>query len=203
MCMYLSCICHALRLCTKRLQPAVLKFLNERGLLARSFAHDDFQFVHASRRKCIAQCLVNLPEKILCQFFDRRVHNWQFNTVDTGKGKARTVLAFNAQLLVRFCKRQHVAVGGRQKMLVQAFAFGPDHLFYVPKIHDVPVRPDLMRPELQPNLVVVPVQLFTESFVGDKMRGIEFEIFFHDAYFVGGGGGHCRCVAGSAERSLR
>ena len=61
-------------------------------------------------------------------------------------------------------------------MFVQAFAFGPYHLFYIPKIHDVPVRRNLMRPELQPNLVVVPVQLFTKSFVGDKMRGIEFEI---------------------------
>ena len=80
---------------------------------------------------------------------------------------------------------------------MQAFALRPYHLFNVPKIHDVAIRRDLARPELQPDLVVVPVQLFTESFVGDKMRGIELEIFFHDAYFVGGGGGgHLRGGAG-------
>jgi hypothetical protein len=92
---------------------AVLKFLNERGFLARGFTHDDFQFVHASCRKGIAQCLVQSSVKVLCQFFDRRVHNGQFDTVGTGKGKVRAVLAFNAQLLVWFGKRQHVAVGGR------------------------------------------------------------------------------------------
>lgn len=157
------------------------------SLLTGSLRHNDFHGVYSSLQQiCRVECLYDFSPHVYRQFFDGGVHNWQHDTIIEGHDESRAVLAHQDHILclwvvVRIHNLQiyDIGFGRAQKVFVEAFANDFDVLLDLSKIQNVSIVAEVTgSQQSDADRVVVPMESFSKALVGDKVGGVEFEIWF-------------------------